>query len=281
MEIERKSQNLALKPYDGANLLVPQLSHFIASGYEQLFVAIIAHGSIGSKDEIRYSDFDGLLIIKDSEWKNPMLDTFMRTSQRLILRYDPLQHHGWFKVKESDLKAYPEDYLPLVVLQSSKLIWPQQNTSINVQFKTSYDFQKGFNNLSSELLSKVNRQWVPGNMYQLKSFLSEIMLLPCLFITALNGVPIQKGLSFQEAEERFPEFEWHAMQTASKIRQQWYYQLNPLQKVIMKQPGRFWRKLTEKKVAPAINREFSDQLGERFYGQLRELIQQMKKAVKP
>ncbi|MCE7994799.1 MAG: hypothetical protein HEP71_22680 [Roseivirga sp.] len=268
------------EPYSGSCDLIYALRQLIESDYQELFVCVVVHGSIANKDEINYSDFDGLLIVKDDVLNSRAYHRFITSSQKLILKYDPLQHHGWFMLRESDLKTYPEDYLPSRVLERSALIWPKTATSLEIKSREVSDFQKGFNHLSDHVLAKVDRNWVPQNMYQLKSFLSEIMLLPCLLITALDKAPILKELSFEAAEKRFPAFDWTAMRLASEIRSNWQYTLSPLQKVLMTRPGRFWRKLTEKKIAPKIDKSLVGKLDTNFYHQLGTLINQMKTEVK-
>ena len=271
---------ISITVYEGANPLISSLHQLVNSSYPDLFLAVIVHGSIGDGNEIRYSDFDGLLIVKDEAWESPQLASFIRASQKRIFQYDPLQHHGWFMIKESDLKAYPEAYLPAVVLETSALIWPSKPMDLEIGKQASYDFQKSFDHLSDHVLSKVKRGWRPNNMYQLKSFLSEVMLLPCLFLTALDQAPIDKAQSFKASELRFPQLNWEAVKVASHIRADWEYALNPIQRFFMGRPDRFWRKVTEKKLAPGIKKGLAEKLNANFYAQLEELIKQMKQEVK-
>lgn len=279
MKTRERTTVLNLHPYSGSHSLVSSLYELVESRYSQLFKAVIVHGSIGNGDEIKYSDFDGLLVVKNTEWESTEFKSFVRSSQKLILQYDPLQHHGWFVIKESQLTAYPQDYLPYQVLENAKLIWPKTPVSFTIELKEQYDFARAFNHLSGHVLSKVERNWIPQNIYQLKSFLSEIMLLPCLLITALDQAPILKELSFVEAEKRFPDFDWSAMHTASEIRSHWDYTLSGLQKALMTRPDRFWRKLTKKKVAPKVEKSLADKLDQHYYQQLKVLIGQMKTEV--
>jgi hypothetical protein len=273
-------KEINLKPYQGKCNMIYELRQLVRLSFSSLFKAVIVHGSIANEDEIAYSDFDGLLILKGGATESPLFHEFIKVSQKIILKFDPLQHHGWFMIKESELNSYPEHYLPSLVLESSRLIWPKKPMRLTVQSSEESDFIKPFSHLSSHVLGKVKRGWRPTNMYQLKSFLSEVMLLPCLFMTAMDQKPVLKELSFEAAEKRFPHLNWSSVQAASLIRSSWAYHLNPIQKLVMRQPGRFWRKVTEKKIAPAIPKAMGQVLDEAFYTQLSELIHHMKNEVK-
>ncbi len=113
-----------LKVYGGNNSLIKPLQSIIEKKYSELFIAVIVHGSIATNEEIYYSDFDGLLIVKDQYRNSDILNSFIKESQRYIYRFDPLQHHGWFQIYEKDLLDYPQSYLPVEVLGLSKLIYP-------------------------------------------------------------------------------------------------------------------------------------------------------------
>ena len=86
---------------------------------------MIVHGSVATNEVIPYSDFDGLLIVKDAFVNSKQLNQFKRASMKLILEFDPLQHHGWFQIKQSDLQNYPQYYLPFEILEHSKLMFPK------------------------------------------------------------------------------------------------------------------------------------------------------------
>ncbi len=46
---------------------------------------------------------------------------FHKETMKIIHRFDPLQHHGWFQIKASDLYDYSEvKNLPLAVIKEAK-----------------------------------------------------------------------------------------------------------------------------------------------------------------
>ena len=58
----------------------------------------IIHGSLGTDEDIAYSDFDALVIIRQIAFRDPRLlaDICQKLTdlQRIMFLQDPLQHHG-------------------------------------------------------------------------------------------------------------------------------------------------------------------------------------------
>ena len=120
------------------------------------------------------------------------------------------------------------------------------------------------------LLKKTQSHWRPSNIYQLKSFLSEVMLLPALVFADHYDQAIFKKESFEEARPLFTDAEWSIIEQASSIRSNWSYKLTWLQRWFMTRPSRISRKLTQKYVAPAIPPHLVP--NEKFYFGLEELL---------
>ena len=113
----------SIQPYSGEHWLIKEIQAIIEKKYRTLFHSVIIHGSIATDELINYSDFDGLLIVKDSYVNSKQLKLFKKESMKLILRFDPLQHHGWFQILESQLLDFPQSYLPHEILDYSKLLF--------------------------------------------------------------------------------------------------------------------------------------------------------------
>ena len=118
------------------------------------------HGSVATNDVIKYSDFDGLLIIKDQYLGSKELESFKKESMKIIYNFDPLQHHGWFQILESDLKNYPENYLPVTTLEHAKLIYPKEE-SLEMQFKIDQDldYQSGLLRILNQFEKRNAENW--------------------------------------------------------------------------------------------------------------------------
>lgn len=269
-----RRQTIAIESHAPGFKLVDELRDLIADEFTDIFEAVIAHGSVATNEVIAYSDFDGLLIVKDDFWDSRKLKLFKSKSMHIILRYDPLQHHGWFLIKRSQLENYPETYLPVAVLKRSTLIYPGNRVTLEISTVQNSDFSKGLLLMIDGIEKKIKRGWNPQNVYQLKSYLSEIMLLPALYCSTKTGVAVHKGDSFSICKQWFSDSEWKAISQASQIRSNWMYQLNPIQRLLMTRPERIFRKLTQKYLAPKIPENL--QLPDDFKSNLLRLIHKMK-----
>jgi len=269
---------MILESYKGNLELIRLLQSLIERKYDDLFLSVIVHGSVATSEIISYSDFDGLLIVREDMVDSQKLKDFKIESMRYILKFDPLQHHGWFQLKESDLNNYPNNYLPISVLQNSKLIFPDINEiQLNIKLNDLIDYKEALFNVLNSLEERLALNWKPINMFQLKSFLSQIMLIPCLFYSALNNKGIFKRESFEAVKPYFSDEEWSPIKLCSKARLNWKYDLNFIQKVLMHRPERIFRKLTKKVISPPIDyNKFDYVTNDNFMNVLSLFIKKMK-----
>ena len=176
--ISLSNEHVLISAYNYDNFCVKKIKSLIEEKYAFLFKAVIIHGSLGTNEDINFSDFDGLLIVKDNWLKSKELSSFKKESFKNVLEYDPLQHHGWFQLKESDFNNYPNNYLPLSVLRNSKLIFPDiSEMELNIQINDFFDYKETLFNILDSLEERLALNWKPKNMFQLKSFLSQIKLM--------------------------------------------------------------------------------------------------------
>ncbi|WP_111682130.1 nucleotidyltransferase family protein [Winogradskyella tangerina] len=273
-------KRITLNRYDGKELIVSQISDLIVNEYSFLFYAVIIHGSIATDEVIPYSDFDGLLIVKDNYVDSEELKQFERKSLKLIFEFDPLQHHRWFQILESDLINYPEDYFPCAILEHSKLIYPQQDElTLDLKIKSTVNYNNALIGLIDKLEKQLSSNWRPSNSYQLKSFLSEIMLIPSLYYSLKNNSGIFKKDSFNAVKDNFNENEWMPIKVASKIRTNWNYPLNPIQKRFLSITNWRIRKKAIRLYAPKINESIKQELSSEFYVNLMLFIKRIRKDI--
>ena len=189
-------------------------------------VCALLHGSLGSEEIINYSDFDALVIIRKA-----VIDDFERLShvalklhqaRKYMYMQDALQHHGWFVLPEDALLAWDEFYFPLDILRNARNLLSQNYLTLKIS--TS--------NLSSEshtglekILNLIERQAQHGkcltNLYQLKSFISKILLVPALMVQAKTGFGVFKKASFPLGQEIMHPDAWSVIEVATEIRANW------------------------------------------------------------
>ena len=199
----------------------------------------LIHGSFATLDYSRgWSDLDTLLIIKNDTMLSPKKLIELR-KQTLILEknlyeIDKLQHHGFIYCTESDFKFYQSFLIPIESIILSKSLF---KTSIDTiyYFRDKTYWKKKFNDIHKLLevsyKTKVfkhhgikNRYLLENfkdknTMYQLKYFLSLLMILPCYYLECI-GEPTYKKYSYNKVKKYFLD-DWSIIEKATKIRSLW------------------------------------------------------------
>jgi hypothetical protein len=216
---------LEIGPYQGKNATVKSISDYLQSRSHPAITAAILHGSIASGEEVPYSDFDGILLINDKRLENlysieSLIDILQRT-EFMMLQQDALQHHGWNVIMESELANYPDSELPLVLLENSKVIYPSRKISIYYNlYEQECDYRKCLLELCSSLTSKAESNSPSRSFHHFKSWVSQLLLLPAVYLQAKNNKPVYKKDSFARLHE-LPSSATTIMRQYSQLRSQW------------------------------------------------------------
>lgn len=263
------------KKYEYNLPVVKKIQNLIAEKYEKLFFAVIVHGSVGTNEVIPYSDFDGLLIVKDKYKKSILLKKFIKKSMKLIYQFDPLQHHGWFFIYESQLQNYPQTYFPYELFEFAKVIYPGNDIEMSIILKNSYDYSIPFEKISQNIIHKIeiNR---PKNLYNLKGFLSQFMLLPSLYIQKLEMKGIFKKRSFIVIKDKIPRDNLEVLNSVSKIRNEWSYKINFIQKWFLMRQNRYLRRILIPLFSPRIPEELEKLMEKNIYKKMKIFTEKLK-----
>ncbi len=265
--------------YQGNNPSALKLCDFLQKRLSDDLFGAYVHGSIATTEEVAYSDFDALVIIKESVLadEHRLAATAYRLHQatRFMYEYDPLQHHGWFVLLESELRRYPQDYFPYELFAFAKSLFPDQGRKFSLSLNPEPGASTLFYMLASNIINRLNNAAYPQNIYQLKSLLSEFMLLPALYVQLRDKEGIFKKYSFAAARKDFSTADWQIMDDVSRLRDNWHYETNSLQEWLMRKPGFIFRKLSAR-MAPAIPPDLKAILTPSFYQRMAALAYQMK-----
>ncbi|HEX5003125.1 MAG TPA: hypothetical protein VFW78_11570 [Bacteroidia bacterium] len=213
--------------YKGSVKAVTDISDYLKQTVSPFLVGAYVHGSLATDENIGYSDFDGLLILKNELFKDPVqlknVAEHISKTYSLMIQFDPLQHHGWFILTESDLSDFPNSYFPTVLFDHAASLL-EQGTSLKINTAPA---QAGFSGqlkrLAHSVIGKLDSGKGMQNMYTLKGMLSEFMLLPSLYLECKTGQGVFKKYSFEQAKCDFQEHEWSIMDEVSGIRSGWNY----------------------------------------------------------
>jgi len=263
------STKVHIEPYGGQNRHVRMMIDYLQENLKEYLFGAYLHGSLGTYEEIPYSDFDALVIIKDNVLTDPnrLVNAAGRLykAQSIMFDFDPLQHHGWFILTEADLIAYHQYFFPLELFDHAKLLLPDLGMNLTINIRHSADENKrGFEELSKSLIDFLRQRNYPSNLYQLKALLSGFMLLPALYVQARDSKGIYKKYSYKLAKVDFSEGEWSIMDEVSFLRANWSYNISWPQRFFFKRPQSVCR-LSAKKFAPAIPQVMRKILTDDFY----------------
>jgi len=268
--------NLQVEIYRGPNPYVQRMMQYLASHLQEDLAGAYVHGSLGVYDEIPYSDFDALVILKQEVFES--VKRLANAAQKLhaalsiMYNYDPLQHHGWFVLVEAELKSYPENYFPVELFRYAKSLLPDQGLELKLQYQNLVALnRKSFDNLSNSIITRTTPKDYPKNMYQLKGLLSQFMLLPSYYVQVRDKKGVFKKHSFVVARNDFSAEEWAVMDEVSLIRQNWEYKISSLKRKFFTNPKRMAR-LLARKYAPLIPASLQSRLTDEFYHRMKKLV---------
>lgn len=266
--------------YDGQNEHVRRMMSFLSEQLKDDLIGAYVHGSLGTGEEVAYSDFDALVILKGEVFESPErlaeAARKLNGARRIMLDFDPLEHHGWFVLTEADLKFYCNAYFPIELFQYAKSLIDDKCLELEISLRESdLETRKAFEKMADAIIRKIENRQYPANMYQLKSLLSQFMLLPALYVQAKDGKGIFKRESFDLAKVDFTSGNWAIMDEVSQIRADWDCEMSAFKKRMMSHPCVLSRFFT-KRFAPVIPAKIAGILTVEFYSRMRKLAILMK-----
>lgn len=282
LEVQTRRHTVDIKPYIGECSCVYEVQSILRPFHNNL-VAAFCHGSVATDEIIPYSDFDGALIIKDtvvaSNSKLASLARGLIESRVKMNTFDPLQHHGWIVTTETDLDFYCEAYFPVSLFAEAKALIPAQGLGLCLQLRNSQsEFLAAFDNLSSVLLRRFEGGTEFKNSYEAKAVLSQLMLIPALFLQAKRLRSCSKAESFAIAKEYFDDEIWRIMDEVSAIRANWQLDdLNRISRVAARL--RSWRPILLSRFAPRLAPETAQQISELRAVDILRLLREMRNVV--
>lgn len=260
-----------LNVYKGQNKTAIEISKYFHAHSHPSISSVLVHGSIASDDDIAYSDFDGILIIDHKsiatrEVLVALRNIIAETSQ-LFLKQDALQHHGWQILFQHEFSNYPDHLFPYEIIKSSSVLYPSKEINIDILFKSDQlNYSKSLLEITTSILKKSKDKSPQQDLFTLKTYLSQIMLLPALFLQAVNKSPVSKKDSFSLLAKTHPEINQDVINNVSNWRQHW--QQPPINNKI-----RLFHRLRNAGIynsilAPSIPSNLKQQLTPEFYGEV-------------
>lgn len=277
-----EAEEIQVPPYEGSNKHVLNMIEALEPLNDDLLGAYV-HGSLGTYEEIGYSDFDALVVIRDevfdSQHRLAGLAAKLSSLQKIMFRFDPLQHHGWFVLVEADLGFYCDAYFPRELFKYAKSLFRNQGTEICLTARDSFtESSEIFMTLCHSILSRIDRGHFPRTLYGLKSLLSEVMILPALYVHLRDGNAVYKKYSFDLASADFTTESWEIMRKISAIRAGWNY-IVPRYRTTGRSLPPPLSQVCMRLLSPPIPDALAVRLNKEFYSRISQLIAQMRQAL--
>lgn len=181
-------------------------------------VGFYLHGSLASLDYVSgYSDFDAIAILNN---KSPRLGKVIKKINRFPYLIDILQHHPVSLIKKTEMLDYQRNDLPVHLLEGAVALG---KSPLELTFEIKdFDFQTTFDEFYEYFKNCYQKKYQPRSAQDLKLFLSQIQLLPALYLQAKTKKWVDKKESFQKAKKDFGR-EWEVIEKATRVRNIWRY----------------------------------------------------------
>jgi len=279
----QRKQVFDIPLYAGTNKYVHLMMEYLDEKLDGYLSGAYVHGSLGSYDEMEYSDFDATVILSDKAFRSETdlarVAILLSDARRIMIAYDPLQHHGWFTLANFSLSAYPCAYFPPELFAYSKSLLPDVGRKLEIIPRSGInEYKDSFRVFSGHLVEQLSSSVRPRNIYQLKSLLSEFMLLPACYVQARDAAGIYKKFSFDSASRDFPVKDWAIMNEVSDIRSRWHFRLGKLHRWFITRNTVTGYRITQR-FAPEIPGDIKKVLSAEFYGRMLALVCVMRKSI--
>lgn len=270
--------HIEVPPYSGTNRETRSLMAALAPLSPWLAGAYV-HGSVATGEEVAYSDYDALVILKrealESEATLSNLAWRLGRLRRLMFQYDPLQHHGWFVLADSELDEYCDAWFPTALFPWSRSLLPDVGRRLTIHPRdSSEEYLAAFTNLAEDTLRRIEAAPPPGDVYALKGLLSQVMLLPSLYLQARDGTALFKKFSFELAARDLPATTWQAMERISAIRARWHYDLAGPRRLLLTRSVTH-RRLATRWLSPRVPEDLRRALDPEVWQSVADLIRAM------
>jgi len=206
----------------------------------EFFHNVLVHGSYSTNDySVGWSDLDALMIIKDDVFLDPVKLYQVRSviidCIKLLKKIDPLSHHEFQIISESDLLKLPSHWLPKSVIGDSNAILSGE---IKIAYSdvsdTALSVIENFTNTLKMACSTGYLDHHPwygeylldnyknnnNGMYQLKYLLSVLVLMPAIYYASI-GKSTTKPKAIEMLKIELDRVDWEIIDKATTIRAKW------------------------------------------------------------
>lgn len=207
--------------------IITRIYRILHKGLGHHLQGVYLHGSLSTKDYVtECSDVDILIILSREAFVDPekivqIRKIIIKAAYQSVL-IDPLQHHGFFILCESDLKYFPVSFFPLELFQFSTILYNKEKIlRFSVRDDTALRRRK-FLYAAMVARSYYIRHRPPRTAFEWKTFFQIQLILPCLFLQ-LGGKCLYKREAIPHLRTLCPKIPWDVIETATRLRAERQY----------------------------------------------------------
>jgi predicted nucleotidyltransferase len=188
---------------------------------------LIVMGSYADGTETKFSDVDGVVVVKNESFNNyKNFKELKKKLDKISLEYqkiDPLQHHGHWIIFEEELNNYEQSKMPLVTFENAISIgknveWIISESDMDL---TNKEIEKILNFQINDCLYYTEKLYNKGlNFYELKTFVSSLSLMPALSYQ-MKGDFIRKEIAIRKIKNELGKDGLEVLNFASEVREKW------------------------------------------------------------
>jgi hypothetical protein len=154
-----------------------------------------------------------------------------------------------------------------------------QGTTVRVTARDSQTESLGiFVSLCDHITTRLHHGRFPRTLYELKSLLSEVMILPALYVQLKSGNAVYKKYSYDLARADFSERTWEIMEKISAIRAGWNYDV-PWHRTISRTLPAPLSRIGMRYLSPSIPDALSVHLNKKFYSDIVQFVIHMRQTL--
>ena len=183
-------------------------------------IQIFVHGSWADDTKTAFSDLDDFIIVEDDYYKK--ISKWINHIELKFYQIDPLQHHGHWLIKKSELENYNNSYMPLFILKDAVCVLG--SNKIEAKINPVLSFKGNINRIQGtckniEYFYQLHKE-KKLNLYNLKRFVGSISLLPSLLFQ-IKMVNIDKPTALNKANLLFSKNSINLISWATDLRKKW------------------------------------------------------------
>jgi hypothetical protein len=211
--------------YVGSNCHANSISSILEKIQSPIVKHALIHGSIASDEVINYSDIDTALFINSNKLKYIkdliLWNKIIKLTYKEMLKHDILQHHGWVIINLKHFPILNNRVISFPILREAKSLYVQNNEQFKIGFFHDKYSLSNFRNLVNSINRKIENKEVLKSLYIFKIFISELLLLPTVYLQFKLQEDISKKSSFEMIYQHLNSQDVDTIKQIENIRISW------------------------------------------------------------